>query len=184
MQSPTNQEFETKVINIDPVEIEAKLLKLGALKVGEYNYRRYVYGIHDNEKGWLRLRTDGHTTTITFKSKDGQGIGETTEIETEVKDFDTMHQIVIQTHVKNCMYQENKRIKYEKDQIEFCIDFWPLVPPWLEIESNSEQKVKEGLKLLGLEGEDIGNMSAKQTFKQYYNLDLLSYENLTFQTTK
>jgi len=45
MNNHTSQEFETKIINIDPKELEQKLVSLGATKVSEYNYRRYVYGL-------------------------------------------------------------------------------------------------------------------------------------------
>lgn len=175
-----NTEYETKVLNINVQQIIESLTNLGAKKIADYYYRRYVYGLGKGPAGWIRLRTDGYHTTLTFKSKVNQKIEGTTEIETTVGDFDTAHQIILQMNITDCKYQENKRILYQYQDIEFCIDTWPLLPSWLEVESTSLDKVHQGLALLNLTGKDIGNLSAAQTAKQYYNIDLLSYDSLTF----
>ena len=173
-------EYETKILNINVQEITSKLESIGAQKVSDYFYRRYVYDLGKGLKGWIRLRTDGKESTLTFKAKTSEDIDGATEIETTVGDFYNTHQIILQMNIADYKYQENKRTKYELDEIEFCIDTWPKVPTWLEIEGTSIEKVKKGLKLLGLEGKDIGNLSATQTAKRYYNIDLLSYPKLTF----
>lgn len=175
-------EYETKVLNINIKEIISKLETIGAQNPTEYFYRRYVYGLGKGHAGWIRLRTDGHETTLTFKSKNSESIDGTTEIETTVGDFDLTHQIIQRMNITDIRYQENKRIKYIFNEIEFCIDSWPKLPPWLEIESTSIDKVKEGLSLLGLEGKDIGNLSAAQTAMKFYNIDILSFDCLTLDS--
>lgn len=61
-------EIEGRIPNINPEEVKAKLLAIGAKSLGFYNFRRYVF---DPTIGaphrWLRLRTDGNKTTLTFK---------------------------------------------------------------------------------------------------------------------
>src|SRR5579884_1857905 len=54
-----NQEFETKVIKINPAEIIEALRKLGALETPEVLMRRYVFDMFTEDIEWLRLRDDG-----------------------------------------------------------------------------------------------------------------------------
>ena len=61
-------EIEGRIPNINPEEVKAKLLAIGAKPLGFYNFRRYVF---DPAIGaphrWLRLRTDGNKTTLSKK---------------------------------------------------------------------------------------------------------------------
>lgn len=38
-------------------------------------------------------------------------------------------------------FQENRRIQYTFNGVEIDIDFWPLIPTYLEIEGNTEEEV-------------------------------------------
>ena len=86
--------------------------------------------------------------TITYKKKSGQGIDETEEIEVNVDDFEKAAQILNKLNFSERKYQENRRKFYRLGDIEFCIDSWPRIPTYLEVESHSEEKVLEGLSLL------------------------------------
>ena len=62
-------EIEGRIPNINPEEVKAKLLAIGAKPLGFYNFRRYVF---DPTIGaphrWLRLRTDGNKTLSPLKN--------------------------------------------------------------------------------------------------------------------
>lgn len=62
-------EFETKVLNINPRVIIKKLRSLGAREIKQVLQRRYVYDIESTDIEFIRLRTDGTKTTITYKHK-------------------------------------------------------------------------------------------------------------------
>jgi adenylate cyclase class 2 len=173
------KEFETKVLDIDVKEIERKLRKLGAKPEKEVLMRRWVFDIDLSRDEWIRLRDDGHKNTITYKCKTGQGISETEEIEVEVSDFEETAKILSKLKFKDTYYQENRRKAFMLKGIEFTIDTWPKIPKYLEVESSSEKKVREGLKLLGLEGEDAGNMTVKATYARY-GINLHSFKELRF----
>ena len=51
-------------------------------------------------------------------------------------------------------YQENRRVQYKYDGVEIDIDYWPLIPTYLEIEGPSEEKVYEIVELLGYNREE------------------------------
>ncbi len=60
-------EYETKVLDINVKEIIEKLETLGAKKVLDCTYKRHVFDLSDG--GWIRIRTDGQTTTLTYKKE-------------------------------------------------------------------------------------------------------------------
>jgi hypothetical protein len=55
-----------------------------------------------------------------------------------------------------------------------------MIPTFLEIESTSEEKVKKGLKLLGLEGKDAGHIGLIQIYRKY-GKDIHAYKELKFK---
>lgn len=171
-------EHETKVLDIDVKEIEGKLKKLGAKKKSEALLRRWVFDLSQG-KEWIRLRDNGKNATLAYKKKNGSGISETEEIEVEVEDFDRTYEILSKMNFRNKYYGESKRKIYTLKGIEFCIDEWPKVPPLLEIEAESEKKVIEGLKLLGLEGKDAGNLCMIDVCRKY-GVDLDNMEEMKF----
>jgi len=173
------KEFETKVLDINVNEIEKKLKKLGAKKEPEVLMKRWVFDIDPSKDEWIRLRDEGKKIIISYRYKSGTGISETEEIEVEVANFEKAAKILSKLQFKGKYYQENKRILYTFDDIEFAIDSWPKIPPYLEIESSSEEKVKQGLKLLGLEDKDIGNPPVKDVFSRY-GIDIHSFKEFKF----
>jgi len=174
------QEYEVKILDIDTSVIEQKLAEIGAIFIDEYFMKRWVL-IEDMKSGeWIRLRDTGKWATITYKKKSGQGISETEEIETGIEDFEKTAQILKKLHCfteKN--YQENNRKLYKLGDIEFCIDTWPKIPTYLEVESGSEEKVYEGLALLGLTGKDVGNLSVIKVYEKYW-VNLQSFAEMRF----
>ena len=100
-------EIEGRIPNINPEEVKAKLLVIGAKPLGFYNFRRYVF---DPAIGaphrWLRLRTDGNKTTLTFKEISNDSFSGTEEWEVEVSDFETTLKILENTGIKHRSYQE------------------------------------------------------------------------------
>lgn len=181
------QEFETQVLDIDVDKIKEKLRELEAKEEPEVLQKRWVFDIEclDAKEAstgeWVRLRQINDKSTITYKNKKGKGISETEEIEIGVDDFDKTAKLLSKL---SCFtgqyYQENKRIKFELNGIEFTLDTWPMIPTFLEIEADSEENVKQGLKMLGLEGKDEGHIGTIQIYAKY-NIDLHSYKELKFK---
>ncbi|MBI2530578.1 MAG: class IV adenylate cyclase [Candidatus Diapherotrites archaeon] len=172
-------EFETKVLDIDVAEIERKLLALGAKREPEVLMKRWIFDIDPSKDEWIRLRDNGHKTTITYKCKSGSGISETEEMEVEVGNFEKAAEILSKLEFKGKYYQESKRVLFKFRDIEFTIDTWPKLPSYLEIESSSEERVKEGLTMLKLQNKDVGNLSIKGIYSRY-GIDLHSFKSIKF----
>lgn len=161
-------EYEVRVLEIDVKKIIARLEKLGAQKVGDWNQRRYAYNIEDNSKDkWIRLRTNGEKTTLTYKEIVNQTIDGTKEIEFEIKDFDTANEFLKKIGFTNGRYQENHRIRYMLKDVELDIDTWPMIPTYLEIEGKNEKEIYDMIKLLELENEKIVTKDVLEVYKSY-----------------
>ena len=145
-------EYEVRVLDIDVNKLIVKLEELGATRIGEYFQRRYVYDFNPKIDGkWIRLRTNGEYTTLAIKSRPNETkIGELFELEEKVEDFEKTHMILTELGYTPTAYQENKRLIYRLDDVEFDIDSWPMIPTYVEIEGKNEEVVNKYINLLEL----------------------------------
>ncbi len=174
-------EYEVRIIEINKEEVIERLEKLGATKVGEFNYRRYVYDFNPAQyEKWIRLRTDGKQTTLTIKEITDYGIEGTKETEIEVSDFDITNEILEKLGYVARGYQENNRIRYMLDNVEIDIDTWPSIPTYLEIEGKCSQDVVETIEKLGLKKGEVVSLDVQSMFEKKYNIDLDKIDKLTF----
>ncbi len=185
------EEVEVKFLNINPQEIEEKLKEIGAKKVFEKMYRRRVFDYPDlrldKSGAWVRLRDEGDKITLVFKQRvgikghNGKTNDETMEeIEVTVSDFEKTAAILRQIGLTEKFYEENRRIRYVLDEIEFDIDFWPQLEPYLEIEASSWNKIEKAINLLGLNPTDKKIFSTHQIY-QLNGINENDYQEITFE---
>lgn len=184
------EEIEVKFLNVDPKKLQRKLKKIGAKKVFEKLYKRRVFDFPDlrfNDIGaWLRVRDEGDKVTMTWKRRIGvkshngkYNDQSMEEIEIEVSDFDKVAKIIKKLGLEEKFYEENKRIRYVLDDIEFDIDHWPGLEPYLEIEAESWDDIDKAIKLLDLNPKDKKIFSTYQIY-QLKGIDENDYKVITF----
>lgn len=173
-------EFEAKVIEINAVEMERKILQAGGEKVKEAMMKRYVYDIDPDRRGhWIRLRDDGEKITLTVKKINHDGIDGTEEKEVEVEDFDKTNQLLrLMGHTPSA-YQENKRTSFILHGARLEIDHWPLIPQYLEIEADSKEQVLQVASLLGFKENDLTGENTTKIYDRY-GIDLNEIADLRF----
>lgn len=185
-----DEEIEVKFLNINVGAIEDKLKSIGAKKIGEYSYRRQIFDYPDyplDKKGaWLRLRDEGDKITLSFKQRLGieahdGSVSDTgmEEIEITVSDFEKTKKLLLKIGLIEKFYQENKRIRWEKDGIEFDMDFWPQLEPYLEIEAKSWGEIDTAIGWLGLNPDEKKIFSANQIYKSK-GINEIDYTRMTF----
>lgn len=184
------EEHEAKFLEIEVATIEARLREIGAKQVADFSYRLKSFDYPDIKLGreknaWVRVRTDGTETVITYKErlgvkKDGSlGTDEgMKEVETTVGDFDTAVLFLEEIGMKMKTYIERRRVRYTKGDLEFDIDYWPMIPPFLEVEAPTWERVQEGVSELGLAWEEHFVGSASQVLKKY-GINVDEYHTLT-----
>ncbi len=173
-------EFEVKILDIDVEEIKKKLKSIGAKKDMERNMRRYVYDLKTKDTdAWIRLRDQGDRVTLTIKEIHNDNIDGTKEVEIVVDDFDKTHLLLSKLGFIPKAYQENRRISYTFDDVEIEIDFWPKIPPYLEIEGKSIKDVEKAVKLLGFEMSQTTSINTDYAYEKY-GLNIYDYKELKF----
>ena len=174
-------EIEERVLDIDFEKIIKKLEELNATKVGEWYQKRYVYDFNPKrENEWIRLRTNGKKTTLTYKNIEKDSIDGTKELEIEVSDFEETNQLLNVLGYIAKGYQENKRIRYSLNGVEIDIDSWPLIPTYMEIEGASVEEVKKIEKLLEVDKSKITALNCQDIYKEIYGIDIKEIKELKF----
>ena len=174
-----NTEYEVRILDIDVKEIKSKLDKLAKFE-WDHIQKRYVYDfIPKQDNKWIRLRTNGSKSTLTIKNLVTSEIDGTQELEIEVDDFDKTNMILKELGYIPRGYQENRRIQYTLNGVEIDIDYWPLIPTYLEIEGPSEEDVYNTLELLGINKKDSTTRDVEGIYldyghnlKEIYSLEL------------
>ena len=174
-------EIEERVLDIDFEKIIKKLEELNATKVGEWYQKRYVYDFNPKrENEWIRLRTTGEETTLTYKNIEKDSIDGTKELEIEVSDFEETNQLLNVLGYIAKGYQENKRIRYSLNGVEIDIDSWPLIPSYMEIEGDSVEEVKKIEDLLEVDKSKITALNCQDIYKEVYGIDIEKIKELKF----
>lgn len=176
-----NIEYEARILDIDKDKLIKRLKDLNARFVGEFDQKRYVYNIIPKADGkWLRLRTNGKKTTLTYKSVEKNSIDGTKELEIEVDNFENTNSLLELAGIKNKGYQENNRVQYVLDDVEIDIDTWPMIPTYVEIEGKSEESVLNIIKKLGINDKKITTLDVQSLYKEIYNIDITKIDVLKF----
>lgn len=175
-----NTEYEIRVLEIDKEKLIKKLKELGAEFKGNNEQRRYVYDIIPKEDGkWVRLRTNGRKTTLTYKNVVKKTIDGTKELEVEVSDFEKTNELLENMGIKSKGYQENKRTQYILNGVEIDIDSWPMIPTYVEIEGKNEEEVMNMLEILELPKDKVTTLDVDSVYKKY-GIDLKEIKVLKF----
>lgn len=181
-----NKEIEIRILNIDKDKFIKEILSLGATKDSAFLQRRYTYDFNPVDKHkWIRLRTNGKKTTITIKEVvDKKSMSGTNELEIEVSSFDKTNLMLEELGYHHRNYQENYREIYYLDDVEISIDSWPLIPTYVELESNSEDKINSLLSKLSYNKEDLTTLDVTSIYNDIYNIDILGIKELKFENKK
>jgi adenylate cyclase class 2 len=174
-------EHEAKVLDIDVNAVISRILETGGQQVSETRLmRRHVYDIVPGDMSkWIRLRDTGTETTLCVKEIRDDSIGGTLEVETKVDDFAGANELLGLLGFEPKSYQENRRTSFTLDGTHLEVDEWPLIPPYLEIEGDTERDVLQVAALLGFTEDQL---TGENTFKVYarYGIDLPSIPELRF----
>lgn len=177
-------EYEVRVLEINEKELIKKIEILGGVKKAEYQQKRYVYDLNPAQKNkWIRLRTNGEYTTLTYKSIINDEIDGTKEIELKVSSFEIANEFLEKIGFKNKAYQENRRIQYELEGVEIDIDTWPMIPTYMEVEGNSKENVLNILSKLEVDETKITTVGVEGIYK-HYGINLPKIKKLKFSKKK
>lgn len=150
-------EYEVKFLAIDVEEIRERLKANGAILVKPMRTMKRVTIDSPAMKlknAFVRVRDEGDRTTLTYKQFDELSVDGAKEFEVTISDFDETVQLLAAAGLPHKSYQETRRETWELDHVEFMIDEWPWLEPYIEIEADSEGAVRAMAERLGFEWSD------------------------------
>lgn len=143
------------------------------------------FGINPNK--WVRLRETNGKVTITIKhilnqelqAEYGTKMQPVLETEMEVPSIESGNAILEQLGFSFRNYQEKKRTTYILEGTEVDIDSWPLIPPYLEIEGESDEEIEKIVKRLELSSKETVSCNTAEVYKKY-GMDIYQFRELRF----
>jgi len=160
-------EYEVRFLDINIEGIENKLKKIGAKKRYDNPFKiRAFFANGDDDKDFIRIRDEGDKITLCHKkTQTGSIVAE--EYEIEVDDFEKAHEFLKSLNYREKVYAEKRRIHYVLDNFSIDIDIWPLIPPFVEIEGEDEEHIKQICQRLDFDYNDAHKGDAFDVYREY-----------------
>ena len=163
-----NTEIECRLLEVDVKNFIKILEDNKAEFIGDWLQLRYCYDFNPvKENSWIRLRTNGKETTLTIKEISSHKIDGTKESEIVVSDFNATNEILNKLGYTARSKQENRRIRYMLDGVEIDIDFWPLIPTYVEFEAKREQDIINVCKKLKIDFNSLTSIDVSSIYEHY-----------------
>ena len=177
------KELETRIVDINLDELRNKLNSIGAKKIKSENQINDLYDFEDsrllNYKGYARIRTvhdlliDKEIIFMTTKRLLSQGKFKEMEENEVIVDNKKMAEGIFKSLGLN-VYQSIKKYRESYKVLDGLVEidindkeFCPF--PYIEIETSSEESLKEILDLLGYKMEDTTSKTIYELIAEYKN---------------
>lgn len=142
----------------------------------------YFQTININPNKWIRLRESTGIVELTTKhilTKSKEKIQQVIETEITVSSFDETNQILESIGLAKRGYREKTRFSYQYKNADIEIDFWPMLKPYLEIETEQEELMEEIISKLELNHHEIVSLNTEELYKRI-NIDVNQMGELRF----
>lgn len=177
MNNYSRSEIEVKILDIDVAEIESRLRKIDIRKLFDRVLTRTLIFDHPNLRlralgKVLRLRQVGDKVFLSIRqgnqNRSTSPFQKVTESEIKLDDFYQAFSLFEGLGFQAFRYQEKKRTGYSyPGGVSIEINEFPKIPPYLEIEADSEEKIKDFLSKINYTMSDTTKISATEVLKKY-----------------
>jgi adenylate cyclase class IV len=176
------KEIEARFLDIEPIKYRKILSANGCKLVHKKTlFRRAAFYLcNPSIKGFCRVRDEGNGVTLTSKTyKDGSLYAEESEVKI-TGDYESGIEFFKSLGLVQKAYQESYREKWSHPLAkEITIDILPGLPPYTEIETDTEAKLAQITKLLNLDPSKMRFGSFGEAYNEYYGIELDVINNKT-----
>jgi len=173
-------ELEYEFYDFDKKKIINKLKNLGAKKKGAYIFKVIVFTHPLNiDNSYIRIRDEGHRTTLTYKMKDPKNNFEN-EDEVIIDNFGAGVKILLNLGCKKKYYYEKIREIWTLKNSEIVFDTNPGEPDRMEVESQTKKELDNLTKELNL----VVNKEKYDPLIDLFGLTIPKSVDLRFETVK
>lgn len=196
MNTKDNTEYEAKFYPVDKIEYRKKLESIGAKLLRAE--RKMIRVIADRRSSpqlgkneYIRIRDEGNLIRLSYKTTaDANGkLSDQKEIDVDVSDFEKTKAILEACGLVFNRKQETLREEWSYKNSEITIDTWPGLSTYSEIESPTEEEVKEIAEELGFDWDKKMITAAPEIYAKVYGINIdkalemvvdLTFENNPF----
>lgn len=179
-----NREIEVRFLNIDKEKLVNILKSLSAVDKGESVLSEIIF--YDQNLEWLkenrfvRLRTIGSSSSLTYKQNKLQTIDSAHEIEFSISDSQLATSFLENIGLRAYRHQEKRRHTFILKDITIDIDTWPRIPTYVEFEGTSESQLKSFIKSIGYDWSDAVFDDARMILEKRYKIPMGTMKYITF----
>lgn len=179
-----HREIEIRFLEIDKEALIQKLRALGATDKGEELLSEIIF--YDKENSWqnqnklVRIRSGKTGTFMTYKHHQTATVDGTHEVEIPVQNIQTARAFLEGIGLVAFRNQEKKRHTFLLKEVVVDIDTWPHIPPFVELEGQSEHALKDCAQKLGLSWETGNTASARDVIENTYGIPVSKLKVYTF----
>lgn len=122
-----------------------------------------------NPNKWVRLRDTNGNVTLTVKhvfEKNIDSVQKVGEYEIEVNSVDDADQLLTALGFAKRNVQEKIRTQYRYKEAEIDLDEWPLLQPYMEIESSDTSLYQEIIDLCGYGDKEIVSCNTEELYRR------------------
>jgi len=171
-------EKEIKVLHINLLELIMRLEKLWAKRLGmwpicDHYYDRKGSDALTHEKKRARIRYGSEWVKVTLKKRlPSKGLKIADEEEFSIDNDIWVKSVFEERGLLPSRQKWKTRLTYVYGDIQYDIDMYPGIPPLVEIEAASEEKVQLWIALAGLENHQTTSVGAIGLMKRYWKTPL------------
>ncbi|MBI3261082.1 CYTH domain-containing protein [Candidatus Berkelbacteria bacterium] len=180
------QEYEVKILNVNPAELVAKLQELGGkISFGPGLLKTVLFDhpkLKLREQGIpIRVRELGGKAYLNIKHATGPQEGSIKSLEEaqlSVEAFDKMCELIRLAGFYPFRYQEKRRTTFQFSGVRVELDQYPNTPAYLEFEGETPQAAEQLVAKLGYESNQTTKLSATEILKKsgVTNPDLVRFD--------
>jgi adenylate cyclase class 2 len=185
MMAHEHREIEVRFLEIDKAQLIQKLNALGATDLGEEHLTETIF--YDKDLTWknggkkiVRVRTNSKHSKVTYKHHFEDSATGTTEYEITVDNPQMAHLFLEAVGLVAFRNQEKKRHTFQLDDVTFDIDTWPKIPTYVELEGPTEESLKEMVKKLDLDWNEVTFENPRTVIENKYNIPVGEMKYFTF----
>ena len=182
-----NREIEVRFLEIDKDALIKKLQELRADDLGEEVLSERIF--YDKDLRWMtkennttvRVRKTSKAITVAYKRSLRLAADGTEEIEFTASDADKVSDFLKAIGLIQYRLQEKRRHTFQLGKVTVDIDMWPRIPPYVELEGESEQDLKDAAVKLELDWKDVIFENARVLIEKYYGYPISQMRYFTFE---
>jgi adenylate cyclase class 2 len=177
-------EIECRFLEIDKEALLKKLRDLGAKDKGEVMLEEKVIyktgEVWNHGNGFIRIRKSGDGIQMTYKEHRAATVDGAFEIEFGIDDYDKAELLLKTIGWGNSRAQQKLRHTFELDGVTIDIDTWPKIPPYVELEGESEEQLQKVAKKLGFDWKKVELHNARWVIENIYKIPVGTMKYFTF----